>query len=185
MKISKNGFTLSEVLIVLGLLGILAAILLPAVAHLRPNKEKMMYRKAYYIAERMVYEIVNDETLYPGADPSNDGLKDTSKITYNNIEYYGLDKFCRLFAAKVNTSTEISSTWTCNGGAEFATTDGLKWTLPYSNFSTAQVIKVKVPSKSADKEFEITVEPNGKMYPSGSTANIARGYLENGLNLQN
>ena len=48
MKKFRNGFTLAEVLIVVGLVGVISAIVMATTIHNKPNKNKAMYRKAYY-----------------------------------------------------------------------------------------------------------------------------------------
>ena len=68
MKKYFNAFTLAEVMITLVVLGIMAAILMPVVKNLYPDKQMVMFRKAYYVAERMVYELVNDEDFYPSKE---------------------------------------------------------------------------------------------------------------------
>ena len=113
----KNGYTLAEVLVVMTLLGILAAILLPAVAKIRPDRDKMMFKKAYYVAERVIYEIANDDDMYPTMN-SCTGFECTNVITIGGNTYGAADntsdsdkmqktKFCGLFARKVNTNVDI------------------------------------------------------------------------------
>lgn len=114
----KKGYTLAEVLVVLTLLGILAAILLPAVAKIRPDRDKMMFKKAYYVAERVIYEIVNDDEFYPTYEGNCEGFECTTIITIGGNSYGASGntddsenkqktKFCGLFAKKVNTNVDI------------------------------------------------------------------------------
>ena len=65
MKNSKNGFNLPEMLIALALIAIIVAMIIPAVLSKKPNKNKALFRKAYYNIERIVYELVNDENMFP------------------------------------------------------------------------------------------------------------------------
>lgn len=154
---NKKAFTLGEVLITLVLFGALAAMLLPAISHVRPNKSKVMFKKAYYTAERMVYELVNDEDLYP-SEGETTGLANTSQVPYLGVNYGDAtnenkqkSKFCNLFGKKVNTA---NNTINCDqdhsappctpnqyNGVDnatcgsFTTTDGIIWFVPYSNFA--------------------------------------------------
>ena len=47
MKRFNKAFTLSELLIALGVIGILCAILLPVIFNLMPNQNTMMAKRAY------------------------------------------------------------------------------------------------------------------------------------------
>ena len=65
MKRFNKAFTLSELLIALGVIGILCAILLPVIFNLMPNQNTMMAKRAYYIVQSVVADIINDEACYP------------------------------------------------------------------------------------------------------------------------
>ena len=185
---NKNAFTLAEVMVTLAVFGILAALLLPAIANVRPNKNKVMFRKAYYVAERMVFELVNDEDFYP-TQGETVGFTNTVLASYLGHTYEGQDKFCGLFARKVNTTDDdeikcetVNSTPVGNGTystPSFITTDGVAWYMPISDFTDTETIYVDV---NTDKEpncefdsnnckdpdiFEIKVEPDGKMLVEG------------------
>ena len=98
---NKNAFTLAEVMGTLAVFGIIAALLLPAIANVRPNKNKVMFRKAYYVAESMVFELVNDENFYP-TQGEIVGFTNTVLPSYLGHTYDVQDKFCCLFDRKVN-----------------------------------------------------------------------------------
>jgi|GEM_PF-982316 len=72
-KIAKKAFTMAEVLMVLAVLGVIAAILIPSIASMKPDQNRVMFKKAYYQTERIIAEIVNDEELYT-SDGSNIGF---------------------------------------------------------------------------------------------------------------
>ena len=46
-KMKKNGFTLQEALITVGIIGIVAAITIPALTKIMPNRYQTRYLKAY------------------------------------------------------------------------------------------------------------------------------------------
>ena len=58
-----KGFTLTELMIALAVLGILVAVVTPAIMRARPNKNKMMVKKTFYTVENIVSSLINDETL--------------------------------------------------------------------------------------------------------------------------
>lgn len=194
-----KAFTLAEVMITMAILGILASVLLPAVSKVRPNENKALFKKAYYVAERMVSELVNDESLYPMGEGTAVGLDNVSEVTYDGEQYSESDKFCKLFAAKVNTINDNiscvpgSRTPTDSNVPSFITTDGIAWYMPYTDFDTDKSITVDV---NGDKKpncsyaantcinpdrFEIWIEPSGKMYVTGVKE---REYLSSNKSMQ-
>lgn len=134
----KKAFTLAEVLSTLLILGVLAAILIPTIVKIKPNSSKSMFKKAYYIAERVLSEIVNDETYYPEEDTTIPNLVNEDAVkTSLGEEVSGNEKFCLLFADKVNTTdsvdcttTTIASGTTDLNSGNFTTADGITWHLP-------------------------------------------------------
>lgn len=214
MRINK-AFTLAEVMITMAVLGILASILLPAVSKVRPNENKSLFKKAYYVAERMVSELVNDEDLYP-LNEDMAGLDNISEAWYDG-KCYGLpddqdppcsngsngsDKFCKLFAAKVNT---INDDVNCVAGSReptnsnvpsFITTDGIYWYMPYTDFDTTKAIIVDVNGDKKPNcrcttdtcngcvnpdQFQIWIEPSGRMYVDGTKE---KEYLSSNKSMQ-
>ena len=193
-----KAFTLAEVMVVLAVMGILAAIMLPTIAGIRPNKNKAMFKKAYYIAERLVFEMVNDESLYPTTSDTV-GLDNTYEAKLYDETFKGTDKFCKLFTRKVNTT---SATINCvanravptNAGPSFTTSDGIDWYMPITSFRNDAVIYVDVNGREKDPNcqydantckrpdiFQIKVKKDGKMYVDGT---IESKYLGSNDNLQ-
>ena len=88
---NKYGFTLSEVLVTMAALGLIAVVLIPTADKLKPNHELLMFKKAYYTASRVVQDLINDPYSYPGTnDPDTSGFSNTSHVvTYHNEPYGG------------------------------------------------------------------------------------------------
>ena len=61
---NKKAFTLAEVMVTLAVFGVLAALLLPAIANVRPNKNKVMFKKAYYVKSRLLYFYIYETILF-------------------------------------------------------------------------------------------------------------------------
>lgn len=153
-----KAFTLAELLICLMVCATLAAIILPAIAYMRPDKKKVLFKKAYYVAERMVYELANDEDFYPTTGETV-GLANLNKATYMGHTYGSSSneskrkgKFCSLFARKVNTTDDLEYKdgvlTVCGSNKDysnlgkgtyttptFTTTDGISWYMPYTDFN--------------------------------------------------
>ena len=143
MKIFK-GFTLSELMVALAVIGIIVAIVTPAIMKTRPNKNKMMVKKSFYTVEQIVSTLVNDESVYPDmretCEAGNNcyfGFDDTRAAYYEGEEYKGPWKFAALFKSRLNVKSpdnigdEVQNATPDNASFRpvFLTTDGIKWDL--------------------------------------------------------
>lgn len=191
----KRAFTLAEVMITIGVIGVLAAILIPAIMNLQPDPNRIMFKKAYYITERVVNDIVNDISLYPDSDTTPDFINEDS-VTVGGKAYSGTSKFCELFARKVNTagtvsctsakSTPASGSTGLNSG-NFVSNDGVTWHIPIQSFTTTTPIVITVDTNGTSAkttkspnctynattckkpdQFQISVEYDGKITVSGT-----------------
>ena len=79
----KKGFTLSEVLIAVSIIGVMAALMASAFNHAKPDKAKMLYLKAYDALTTAVGAMVNDATLFAESYEETVG----SQVHEYNIEY--------------------------------------------------------------------------------------------------
>ncbi len=134
--IKFKGFTLTELMVALAVIGIIVAVVTPAIMRTRPNKNKMMIKKAYYTTENIVSNLINDTSLYADMrDVCISGNEDVAngiycaygfdwdeEVTYNGVKFSGNNKFQRLFAEQLNVSKEIES-----NSEKFMTTDGIVW----------------------------------------------------------
>lgn len=159
----KKGFTLAEMIATLGIIGVLAVILMPMLSGVQPNEEMLKFKKAYYIAERVIAELVNDEDLYPDSDVAGapQFFGNTEAVNYKNEVRQGNTKFCELFATKINKSSEVDCTektfadGTAPSGS-VNTSDSMVWILPITNFAdanTAEEIQIDVNGNKAPNCF--------------------------------
>lgn len=135
-----RGFTLTELMIALAVIGVLVAVVTPAIMKTRPNKNKMMVKKTFYTTEQIVSSLINDERLYPDmteACENPEGVEETenfycawgfdykSEAKYEGETYTGDTKFRDLFKSKLNISKDKID----NNESKFMTTDGVIWDL--------------------------------------------------------
>ena len=157
-----KGFTLAEVMVALAVIGVLVAVVTPAIMKTKPNKNKMMVKKTFYSVEQIVSSLINDAKLYPdytdGCDDGDDttvcyyGFDDTTATSYEGTSYSGDDKFRGLFKAKLNVSRTDS-----DNSYIFYTNDGVKWDLSSAK-GWAQA--------DADDTKPITIDVNGDGAPN-------------------
>lgn len=171
----KKAFTLAEILIVLVIISILLTLMLGAF-NPKSNSLKLMFKKAYSVAERTVSDLINDENFYP-YDPSNIGFRNMEKtclpelttaecnscIPDNTLEkkcYDGQYKFRNLFVRKFNIVG--TPDYPDHYHSIFETTDGIKWT----------IIK---PAR--DNDHLIIVDVNGEKGPNKPDMNVPGDFL--------
>ncbi len=129
------GFTLSELMIALTVLGILCATVLPAIVKTMPNQNKIMMKRAYYMTTTIVEDMINDSQLYPYTNDSGNilnGFDNTGSVSYDGKTYSGKTKFIDLFANHMNIDGTISNTCSGTGSTycrKYKTPDGMSWQL--------------------------------------------------------
>lgn len=68
--IKRNAFTLTETLIMVAVIGIIAVISAISLKNMQPDKDAIMIRKAYTESAKAVATLINDQELYPYAEVS-------------------------------------------------------------------------------------------------------------------
>ena len=125
-----KAFTLAEILVTLALVGILTATLVPNVMKVLPDKNKVMFRKAYHSLEQAVHLMINDNNLYPG-DQLTAGVQRGFNYTDDTGGSGTTNKFCYHLVDSLNTigATSCPTTTTESArGINIATTsDGITW----------------------------------------------------------
>lgn len=152
MKRFNKAFTLTELLVALGVIGILCAILLPVIFNLLPNQNTIMAKRAYYTVQTVVADLLNDESCYPDKTSANvgdrrvgfddgygyvscnlwGGTKNTATVT---TEGNANTKFVNLFANKIDLVGE-DVTGSGSGTVKFSTKDGMDWAMTSGGFGT-------------------------------------------------
>lgn len=127
----KKGFTLQELLISLAIVGVVAAITVPGIIGMMPDKKKAMYMKCYSTLTNLTNEILDDPVLYYKNEEDCVGL--ACQASPNAEAYpqcsgdWSCDralKFPAIFATKVNYIERAKLPNALN----FRTADGVLWT---------------------------------------------------------
>ena len=134
----KHGFTLAELLIVLGIAGVVAAVILPAINGLMPDKTKINYLKVYDELGSNIKSMVADTSLFPILLKEGSTDIDVSKYPLVNnsqplkapfkddTKYSGDKKFCNLLAFSMGVDDSCKTT-SYPAQSSFTTSNGMEW----------------------------------------------------------
>lgn len=81
----KNGYTLAEVLVTLGVIGLIAAITGPLITKFTPDAEKIAYLKTYDMLSKTINEIARNQTFYPPIFEDENGLVNFTNAPLLNL----------------------------------------------------------------------------------------------------
>ncbi len=204
----KSGFTLAELMITLGIIGIGAALVAPAISNLMPNKNKIYALKAYNSISEITNHILDDQTIYyhklvvtdGEARGTNDciGLGCTYMpvaTPYNTNDYTGTKKYGELLNAFLAKEPAIGERdeFVMENNVIFKITDTDEDVNTDNKKVLHTKIELKVPGKEEnDKTFSETckrpniftleVDTYGKLTP---TDPMLKAYLESPTSMSN
>ena len=131
----RNGFTLSELIVAIGIIGILAAITVPMLDNILPDQNKIKVLKYYKVIQEISQELVNDKSLYY----SNDCIvlmctQRPLNPEFNDQSFEGENKFANLFFEKMeSTGDRIDEL----GDFVFKLADGSEWSIGLATYNFA------------------------------------------------
>lgn len=165
-----SAFTLSEVLVTLAILGVIAAVTIPAVMQVTPSRTKVMYRKAYYVVERAISNMSNDDTNYPSS--ILDGSNNQRWFNYTTAVSNGsTNKFCYLFFDQLNvvgsaTSSCQDTSTSGLGGTSIVTPDGINWRIYLAGSDAAPNSQFPITKTDSSYPTKIVIDVNGSNGPN-------------------
>lgn len=169
MKRTYKAFTLTELLVALGVIAILCAILLPLIFNMMPNQNTIMAKRAYYAVQTVVSDLINDESCYPDKTSAvtnkrvgfDDEFGTANCLKWGEAHLNSGDadvKFRTLFRDKLGLDGD---------GTTFSTSDDMSWAFTKAGFGT---------KNNADAVTVLYVDVNGKDKPNcHPTAAVSMG----------
>lgn len=177
----KKAFTLAEILIAFGAIGIIAAVTAPMLGSLMPDENKMKVLKNYKILNETTKALLNDPMYYydyivdtmidikrQGLAANDDwegnrfvGLRNDMNISEYRTKYHGSQKYCYLLYEKMETTGDIAKEG--SNAYVFELVDGSKYyckpefVLSFLESNTLLNLK---------QEYEITIDTNGDDGPN-------------------
>ena len=201
----KFGFTLIEILIALTVVGVLAAILVPQIANLIPDENKLRVLRTQKMLTEINRELLNDKGIYYETYDDNDNkptcqgfacLRKPLKEPYNDNKYSDNKKFVNILADKLDYDAFQDSSLEGEEGDYFYTKDGAYWKISKSDITindgvdnieigllvdfggTVAGVNCLYDQDSCPNpdRFEFTIDTYGKITGSDS---LTKAYLEN------
>ena len=175
----KQGFTLAELLITLGIIGVAAALLVPNLGKVLPDRNKITVLNTAKVINEITTNLMNNDGLYYNIDRCVGLACNATPKTapYNDNKYSGDSKYSRLLISNLNVDGDVNEE--ANASAfKFKTTDGVFWTVTPTAITGGATIMIDVNGESKGKncsfdtssckkpdQYVFVVDQMGKLHP--------------------
>ena len=156
--------TLAEVLVALTIIGVIGAVVVPAIGKFKPDVNKIRFIKTYDAIVSVNNHLISDETIYSTINSNEVNLQhypllntDTTNIDGNS--YSGAGKYCKLLSlylsgSSVKCSTDGTISKTLSTEPSFITQDGSAlWVYTASSIDKGE--------NSGSYKTQITIDVDG------------------------
>ena len=150
----KNGFTLTEVLLSLTIVGIIASITAPILINSMANKDKIQTIKYQKLISEINADLLNNRTVYPEGQWDKSSLEDIPEygilLRDKDLEKWNIlqkNKYAYLLMEKLEI---LSVDETSNNEAIFSTADGYQWKI--TNSSTGIPNAIVIDTNGSENE---------------------------------
>ena len=175
----KQGFTLAELLIALGVIGVAAALLVPNLGKILPDRNKITVLNTAKVINEITTNLMNNDGLYYNINRCVGLACNATPKTapYNDNKYSGDSKYSRLLISNLNVDGDVNEE--ANASAfKFKTTDGVFWTVTPTAITGGATIMIDVNGESKGKncsfntssckkpdQYVFVVDQMGKLHP--------------------
>ena len=166
----KEGFTLTEAVITMGVVGVIAALLIPLANRFRPDPVKVQYLQTYDAITYVAKELANNDLLFPA---NADNL---TRPFIGNANAPLI--FCREFISGVNApaGTQCESELG-NITSNFTTNNGIAWTINITHNDVEDRFIANVDTwlngnrLDNSQHFRFVIGGDGQTYPNDNQGN--------------
>ena len=185
----KRGFTLAELLITLAIIGVAAALIIPLIGRITPDKYKPRVMKYYSEVAKATDEMLSDTGIYY-AERDNNGKTTCFGLAcqgtpgvppYNSSDYSGGVKYKNLLFSYLGIKDgeyKDGSSWSVESDGD----DGYVITVDADGGSKGKGCTYNPESCKKPDIFKFKVDKYGKVTPDDS---MSRAYFENSENANN
>ena len=139
----RKAFTMSEALIVLGIIAVIATLSVLAVQNAKPDPEIVMFKKAYKTTQDIIQNMYYDKELYPNAT-------DPMEVAYNSDGTI----FLAHLNAESNSPFAFNLMKTLSLGLDMNTNNG--WNTPVTSLSTCYILGLDGNENCPDTTFTLS-----------------------------
>ncbi len=182
----RKAFTLAETLIAIVIIGVIAGFLIPVLNNIKPDKERVLYKKALYTMQNAIATAINDNTL---------SASNTSAFWAG--DEIGATDFCNNIAETMNIMGNVNcdSAGTASS-PNFVTVNGAKWWgLGGSKFTLTGASKIKTITVDIDgdsgknttgvDQLKMQVRYDGRVTTgTGTDWDVENNYLKDTTTIQ-
>ena len=179
----KSAFTLSELLVTLGIIGVVGVMLVPIYGNIMPDKEKMIVLKTAKILADINYELLNNNAYYwtpRGNDCEGFGCTQ-APLDQDLAGFSGAEKYPRLLASKLHIKTDALPD-------NFVTQDNMLWSFVSGDFVNNDSVILQIDTDLNNNSvtmfggagkvdtFQFIIDINGHVFGAEP---LTRVYLNN------
>ena len=175
----KSGFTLTEAVITMTVIGVVSALLLPMANKFRPDPVKVKYLQTYDAITYVASQLANDSTKFSAGERYQMNGYDKF-IPLDKTPFFNRPKdFCDNFIIGVNAPAGTSCLEPAAGSndkystAVFETSNGIRWNIQaHSNYNDANPSDTEfsaiITANIEGRNFDFVVGADGQTYIADS-----------------
>ncbi len=157
----KNGFTLSELIITLTIIGVASALMAPSITKLMPDKNKVKVNNLHAKIVAATAALIDDDSIYWCRDnEKEEGLScegQALKNFSNNNIYSGETKYENLMVYQLGLEPASSP----DGGFNWESPDGVAWRFERGWTINNNTFRKTEPIMANTRAYRITVDLDG------------------------